>query len=159
MLGKASDGPNRRLLAVCIFASGLLLVLLVVFFVQPNRSEPRSDIPTYTSTSAMAMEPSPSKRADDLARTLAWLEDGQAHELVAESDEILQAVEEQGVVNTGRFLRHELNRIEVTEDDMRLCYEEEREHFGDRSFEESIEALDRLVRYRKLREQYQHDEP
>ena len=155
MGGKVIGKLNCRLLIVGILASSLLLLL--VFLRQPNRNNSSPEVSMPRTVNDELRSTFPSKRAHDLERNLPWLEDDRARDLVDESDAILDALEEQGITNSDRFLRHELQRIEVTEADMRLYYEEEREHFGDRSFEESVEVLVRLAKYRKLREQYETD--
>lgn len=74
--------------------------------------------------------------------------------LVDESDRIAAALEAGGIDGSSLHLRHELKRIEVSEQEARDYFDAHRESFGDRTFEESWSSVERLVRLRGLREQY-----
>ena len=74
--------------------------------------------------------------------------------LIEESDRFEAALADAGVTDADLFLRHEIARVEVSEEELYEYYESQRERFGDRSFEESRSSLESLVRLRKVRETY-----
>lgn len=154
-----------------------LAVASVLILVHRHRSQPPTEpAPDGTpgvveskpsvSTSRSAAAPStPGQTLDDYYRTderraatihQVWpdLTEAEIRQLMAESDRIHGELEAAGIGNGPLHLRAELKELDVPEELARAYYEDHRESFGDRSFEESRSSVEAAVRLRLLRRQY-----
>lgn len=94
------------------------------------------------------------RRADQLRLANRSLSDQQARDLAQRSDRFREELEQEGIVDVDLYLRHEINDISVTDEELLEYYELHRSRFGERSFEESRAALESMVRLKKIRESH-----
>lgn len=70
---------------------------------------------------------------------------------LAESDGIRARLAASGVDDASGYVRSRLESLMPSDADLRRYYDEHRAMFGSRGFDESKEAIDRLVRIQMLR--------
>jgi hypothetical protein len=70
---------------------------------------------------------------------------------LAASDEVSERLREKGEESSAEALRRRLETARPTEEELHSFYEANLDRFGQRSFEESRQALDQLVRIQRVR--------
>jgi len=136
-------------------AGGLIvLVVAVAFLCLRSPDHPEEQVSSSTQGHSHPSVDDRAARVVGLLELDPELDEEAAAALTLESDRILEDLAARDVRNPGRQLRFELDEVEVGEAGLRAYHEDHRERFGGRSFEESRDAVEQLLRYRQLRQQY-----
>ena len=151
---------KRTLLSSTVVAAGLAALAL---FTLHASSGPSADTKAAPSLTVQA-ESDHARRPIDAHRQFAAMlnapgRSAQEHlRLLEQSDAIREQLAEGGEDDVGVAMRSRLRDVEVSNEEARQWFDEHRETFGTRSFEQSRYAIDRLIAIERVRDEFQLEE-
>ncbi len=143
-------------LVIPTFGLGVLVLALALHRAQPKSSAAVAPVdalvgPGHTPTDSPVEPGRDAKRSFELLAAAPDMDPARVQRLLQESDQMRVVAEEQGVQDLGAELRRRMAEIEVSEQEARAFFGQERSLFGERSFEESRAAIRQMLVIRKTR--------
>ncbi len=122
----------------------------------PEAGQPTAVLGAAPSTAATARDKQRSKRLFDMVMTSPNRDYRELEMLAADSDHLTAAVDDETDKDVGQTIRAQLRAVQVTEAEARSYFEANRQIFGNRSFLESRDAIERLIAIERVQQNIEH---